>query len=124
MNEEEIKKILDASELPADYDLQREETLRGMMASAFQSKPRWMMMIATFYAILFSGIAIFAGVKFFQADQVRGMIMYATIFLASLAIIIACKTWGWQLIQQNMMGRELKRLELRIVELAEAVRGK
>ena len=107
-----------------EYDLGREETLREMVVESFRGKTWWMAMVAWVYSILFTGVAVFAAIRFFgaEAGAVREMIAYAMLFGLSSAIVLFVKLWYWMLMSRNSVKREVKRLELRIAELAEAIR--
>jgi hypothetical protein len=71
--------------------------------------------------IIFAGIAIFSGFEFFRTDEIQYQIMYAVIFLTCIQWIGLLKIFAWQMIHRNGLKREIKRLELRIAELREAV---
>jgi hypothetical protein len=102
-----------------DYDPRREETLRGMLLSTFRGRTWWMSLVAWIYILLFTGLAVFAAVRFFQVEGDRQMLLYATVFVAAIIIAAITKIWYWMLINRNAVQREVKRLEIRIAELAE-----
>jgi hypothetical protein len=101
------------------YDLGGEDTLREMLVSTFRGRLKWVGAIAWAYMFLFGGVAVFAAVQFFLVGTVREMILYATAFLAAIAVVMVCKLWCWMIINRNCIQREVKRLEIRIAELAE-----
>jgi hypothetical protein len=69
-------------------------------------------------------VTIFSGIKFFAVEQTKSQIMYAAIFVCGCQFIALMKIFAWQLIHRNGLKREIKRLELRIAELSEAVKSR
>ena len=65
------------------------------------------------------GLAIFSGIKFFDADQLKDQLMYAVIFICSIQFICLMKIFAWQMIHRNGIKREIKRLEMKITQLTE-----
>ena len=58
---------------------------------------RKMVSVAIFvwvFALIFIALAIFSGVKFFQSEQVKDLIMYAVIFLLSAHLIALMKIFA------------------------------
>jgi hypothetical protein len=50
--------------------------------------------------------------------------MYAAIFVCCIQFCIFSKTKYWQMLYKINTSREIKRLEIRIAELAETIKGK
>ena len=48
--------------------------------------------------------------------------MYAAIFICCVQVIFLRKVIYWQMLHKNSVSREVKRLEVRIVELTQIVR--
>ena len=104
------------------YDPDRGESLGQMLAESFRGKHRWMAWIAWIDSLVFTAVAVFAAVQFFRVDGVRQMILYAAVFgLSSGIVLFLVKIWYWMLMNRNSIKREVKRLELRIAELIEAL---
>ena len=122
--DKEIRKILTEVNGAGDYDLDREETLRTMMAESLRGRTRWMAIFAWVEGFVIFGLQIYVAVLFFQAENTRTQILYATMFLTLTLIMVLVKMWYWMLINRNSVKRELKRLELRVAELARAVSGR
>jgi len=72
--------------------------------------------------IIFVGVAIFSGIKFFGTGEIRYQIMYAVIFLTCVQWVSSLKVFAWQLIYRNSIKREIKKLELSIAELNETIK--
>jgi len=115
--DEELKDGLRKVNGQADYDLDHEESLFQMIGRTFRGRQWWMACIAWVYIFLFTGLAIFAAVRFFAAETTRELILYATIFAVTLAVAMGVKIWYWMILNRNAIQREIKRLELRITKL-------
>lgn len=119
MNEldDEIRKALANGE--ASYDLDREEGVFRQMAGIFRGKMRWMAVVATIYSVALPVLIVLAVIEFFQTDDTKWQIFYATGFLLLNMLLLLVKLWGWMQMNRNSIQREIKRLELRILELGE-----
>jgi hypothetical protein len=71
--------------------------------------------------LLFFAGAIYTGVRFCSAGQTRNQIMYATGFICCVYLLGLMKVFAWQMLHRNSIKREIKRLELRIAELAKSL---
>lgn len=121
MNKEQIKKIIDSSE---EYDESQEVTMRSWLKDAFSKRMRLVFIwINVMYLIIFV-LVIFCAIKFFRADQIKSQIMYATLFVSCCIWCDLVSIWGVVMMQRPSITREIKRLELRIAELAETVKNK
>jgi hypothetical protein len=119
MNEEEIKKIINGS-----YDDSKEDNLLSMVGQLYSRKMFYSIIVHGAYSLPFIAGAIFCGIKFFKTDQTQYQIMYAAIFVCCIQFCIFSKTKYWQMLYKVNTSREIKRLEIRIAELAETIKGK
>ena len=117
MNEQDIKKIIEDT-----YDNDREDTLRSMIHDFYNRKMLSKVILIWVYALIFIGLTIFSGIRFFDTAQIKEQLMYATIFICAVQFICLLKVFAWQMIHRNGIKREIKRLELKILELAETVK--
>ena len=121
MNQDELKKIIESSD---QYDQDRQDGLRGMIGDFYSRK-----MLPTAILVWGFGIACMAGavasaVMFFRDQEVRSQIMWAVIFLTCIQWVGLMKIFAWQMIHRNSIKREIKRLELRIVEMGKNIGDK
>lgn len=116
MDKEQIKKIIDGS---LEYDENEEDTLRSMVREFYSKRMRWVAINIWAWFIIFLIPLILSVVKFFGAEQTKFQIMYAAIFVCCVASIGFIKVLGWVMLSKHLIGREIKRLELRIAELTE-----
>ena len=119
MNEEQIKKIIEDT-----YDDSKEDTVRSWIRDAYSKKMLWVAVNVYAGYLIFLALAIFSGIKFLRTDQTRYQIMYAAIFVCCNLWIGFVSVFGWVMMQRPRINREIKRLELRIVELSQAVKDK
>ena len=119
MNEEDIKKIIDDT-----YDYSREDTLLSMVGQLYSQKMVPSMIVHLAYSLPFIAGAVFCGIKFFKTDQTQYQIMYAAIFVCCIQFCIFSKAKYWQMLYKINTSREIKRLELRIAELTEAIKNR
>jgi uncharacterized membrane protein YidH (DUF202 family) len=119
MDDEQIKKIIEDT-----YDVSKEDTIWSMAGDFYNKKMLSVVIIVWGWAIIFMAIIVYSGIQFFRAEQTKFQIMYAAIFICCAQFIVLIKIFAWQFIHKNSLKREIKRLELRIAELAEIVKNK
>ncbi len=97
----------------------RQQGLFEMIGDSFRGRQRWMACLVFFYILLFTVAWVISAVMFFRtdADDTRGLILWAAAFVVSGNIVMMCKLWYWNLMNRNALAREIKRLEVRIAEL-------
>jgi hypothetical protein len=116
---DDIRKVLRDTE-PSDLDeIDRGLEVREWMVHGFRGKMRWATLVLWLYAVAGGILAVVATWRFCNADQVWDMVLYATLFLVGTGLIAFMKLWYWQILNRNNVLREIKRLELRIAELAD-----
>jgi len=115
MSNEQFKKIVDN---PLEYDESKED-LRSMAKEAFSKKMRWVIVncYAWFFVLLVP--IIISVIQFFKTDQTKSQIMYAAIFVCCTLSICFLKVLWWVMLVRHSIKREIKRLELRVAELAQ-----
>ena len=64
-------------------------------------------------------LVVLAAGEFFQADDTKWQLFYATCVLLLAMLLLLVKLWGWMQMNRHSIQREIKRLELRILELGE-----
>ena len=115
--DDDIRKALGNGEAP--YDLDTEEGLLSQWAGIYRGKMRWMAIFATFESVVFLVLIVLAAIEFFQADTTKWQIFYATSVVLLAGFLLLVKLWGWGQMNRYAIQREIKRLELRILELGE-----
>lgn len=115
--DDDIRKLLQDED--AIYELQREEGVFRQMAGLFRGKMRWLAIAVTVESIAFTVLAVLAGIAFFGTEETKWQIFYATSVLLLALLLLLTKLWGWGQMNRNAIRRDLKRLELRILESRE-----
>ncbi|MHC4456908.1 MAG: DUF6768 family protein [Planctomycetota bacterium] len=121
MNEEDIKKIIDC---PPEYDESIGDNYRSMIRDFFSKELRWALIGLYVWFFIFLAPIIISVIQFFKTDNTQYQIMYAAIFICCCLSIGFLKIYMLVVLQKHRISREIKRLELRIVELAETVKNK
>ena len=112
--DDDIRKVLTNEE--ALYDLEREEGVFRQMAGIYRGKMRWMAIVVTIETVVFVVLIVLAAIEFFQTDDTKWQIFYATSIVLLGMLLLLVKLWGWMQMNRNAIQREIKRLELRIIE--------
>lgn len=121
MNQDELKKIIESSD---QYDQDRQDGLLGMIGDFYSRRMLPTVILVWAMGITFMAGAVLSGVMFFMTGITQYQIMWAVIFLTCIQWVGSMKIFAWQMIHRNSIKREIKRLELRIVELNETVTNK
>ena len=116
MNEKRTQAMIDEI-----YDTSREDTLLTMVGQLYSKRMLPSFLVHFVYSLPFIAVAVYCGIKFFDTQQVQFQLMYAAIFICCVHVIFLRKVIYWQVLQKNSITREVKRLEVRIVELSRLV---
>lgn len=112
MNDEQIKDNL------------KEDSIWSMARDFYSRKMLSIVILVWIDFLIFFGLIIFSGIKFFATDQTKAHILYAAIFVCCVQCICMIKIFAWQMIHRKSIKQEIKRLELHIAELKETVKNK
>jgi hypothetical protein len=116
MNDDKIKRMIDDN-----YDDAREDGIRSMLREFYSRKMAATSAFIWVVALVYLAVAVYSAIAFFRTDQTRYQIMYAAIFICCVSIMGFLKVFAWQMLYRNSIKREIKRLELRIAELTQAL---
>jgi hypothetical protein len=103
------------------YDTSNEDTLLSMLGELYTKRMLPSLLVHAVYSLPFIVLAVYCGIKFFDVQQVQYQLMHAAIFICCVHVVFLRKAIYWQMLQKNSLSREVRRLEVRIVELAETV---
>ena len=118
MNEEQIRKMIEDT-----YDESKANTLHSMIKDFYNRKMQSIVIIVWTFALACIAGAVVCGILFANTGEVKMMILYATLFLVCVHWIDLMKIFAWQFIHRNGIKREIKRLEIRIAQLAETMKN-
>ena len=103
------------------YDTSKEDTLLSMVGELYSRRMLPSMLVHAVHSLPFIIGAVYCGIKFFDTQQGQFQLMYAAIFICCVHVIFLRKVIYWQMLHKNNVSREVKRLEVRIVELTQIV---
>lgn len=116
MKDADIRKMIDNT-----YDESREGSIRSMVSEFYSRRMFWTALYIWVIAMAFLIGAVFSAVKFLDAAVTRDQILYATLFLTFTYLLGLMKIFSWQMVHRNSIAREIKRLEIRLAELAKSL---
>ena len=119
--EEEIDNLIHealTAEESEFYDQLEEPTLMRQALQLYTGRHRFFSIMVTVVMLLYMAFGIFCAVKFFNATEMKSLIMWSGGFFLSIGAILGMKIWSWMQIDKNAIMREIKRLELQISVLA------
>ena len=118
MDNEQLKKIFEDV-----YDGSKQEGFMSMLRDFYNRKTLSIAIFVWIWALVFLAGAIYCGVEFcrFAGDK---RFIYGLFFIVCIHGLSMMKIFAWQMIHRNNIKREIKRLELRIAELSQAVNNK
>jgi len=99
-----------------------DEGMIQQVAATFRSRMRRWILITWFATLFWVGVAVWAAIAFFRAQDTRDWIMYACIFLSAGMAVAMLKLWYLMEMNRNTHTREIKRVELQLARLAERTR--
>lgn len=110
-----IRRLLD-EDFAESNDTGDIQQLRQMIADSLRSKVRFLSILGFVLTLVFLALAVTSVVQFFRTPEsdVRGLILWATLFMTAATQIVLVKVWFWINWNRNSVVRELKRLELRL----------
>ncbi|MFC1764527.1 DUF6768 family protein [Planctomycetota bacterium] len=120
MDREQLKQIIDS---PDEYDEGKEETYGAYAKYFFKHSQPWILLLVFGHFFFCWGLAVVCGILFAYTDSTKLQIMYAALFVCLIIIGYLIKVFGWVMGVKLLTRREIKRLELRIVELSEAIQS-
>jgi hypothetical protein len=121
MEDETIKRILEDHD---KYDDSRENTIREMLGDFYSRKMLSVAIIVWVWAIIFMAGAVFCCIQFVNTGDTKDQIMYAALFVCAVQFVGLMKVFAWLMIARNGIKREVKRLELRTVQLTKMLGDK
>lgn len=123
MNHEELQKVIDRMTEEA-YEEPREDSYAAMAGEFYSRKMLGTAIIVWGNFLFFFACGIVVAVRFFSTDDVQQQIMNAALFVCFMQWATLIKVYAWQVAHKLQIKREIKRLELRVAELAQAVAAK
>ena len=107
-----------------DPQVSNDEGLRSIVRDFYTRKQLVSVALAWPLAFAAIGLAIYSGIHFFQTDETKWQIVCAALFIVGVHEFGMIRTFVWQMAHRQNLKRDLKRLELRVVELRETLKPK
>jgi len=118
MDQEQLRKIIDS---PDQYDDFRQDTVMSVVRDFYSRKMLGTAIIVWAFGIIFFAAAAYCAMQFSNTDQTKYQIMYAALFICFVHGIGLMKIFAYGMVHRHSIKREIKRLELRIAELARSI---
>ena len=111
--DEIIKKTLSEDEARF-YEELDEQNLLQMVGGLFQGKLKWLIVLMNVVMVVFFVFFIYCVVQFFQTDDNILSLRWLGISIFCMLAVVMIKLFQWMQINNNVLLREIKRLELQI----------
>ncbi|MEQ8477990.1 DUF6768 family protein [Fulvivirga sp.] len=96
------------------YDQLGEQNIIDMTLGVFQGKNKNLYILTFIMAFVLFIAVVYCGVQFYQAETVKEMLVYIGIGFFCMTGVMGIKMWHWMQMNNNVILREMKRLELQI----------
>lgn len=120
MDREQLKRIIDS---PDAYDDVREESYIAWARGFFHDSQWWAVALVFVHFLGFCLLAVLCGILFVNTDSTKYQIMYAAFFVCLVLIAYLIKVFAWVMASRNSIKRDIKRLELRLLDLDETLKS-
>ena len=120
MNElnKKIKEALREEDAEIFEEFGSEPSIFEMLMETFRGRHRWLVFLTMFWTIVFLVLGVLSVIRFFRAEELRDLLMWAAASAFLLSGVSMMKVWFWMELNKNAITREIKRLELQIARLA------
>ena len=98
-----------------------EQAVHQIVFDIFRGKSRWLVVTSIIIGVVFMALAVVSAWRFYQAEQMREMLIWGAGCFFCLAAVTAMKIWFWMEMSKNAVTREIKRLELQLAHVARAI---
>ena len=115
-------KLRQALESGEPLELDRQDSLRDLLAQSFKAQKRWMVLFLWAEGLTLMVVGIWAIVRLYDAQELKPLIVWSTVLILCGVFYVLVKVIGWQWMNKYSIMREIKRLELRISALQESMR--
>lgn len=116
-NQENIDDLLKSALSEEDSEVLskiEDQGIFDLMAANFQGKLKWLAMISVVFMLILTGFAFYSFFQFYNAPDLREMMLWGAGMGLSMMAVGQLKTWHWMQMDKNALVREIKRLELQI----------
>ena len=100
---------------PGAASLASEPNIAEEVITAFRGRHQLLMTFTFFFSFVLFLVAVWAGVKFYQADTITAQLQWGGLALLMMLMVSFIKVWFWLEMHTNRVLREIKRVELLLV---------
>jgi len=116
--DDKIREALQQEDAELFEDVGGEPSIFEMLMETFRGRHRWLVFLTMFWTMVFMVLGVLSVIRFFRAEEMRDMLMWAAASAFLLSGVSMMKVWYWMELNKNSVTREIKRLELQIARLA------
>ncbi len=116
-NQENIDELLKKALSEEDAQILNrieDQGIFDLMAANFQGKLKWAAIFSVVIMFILTGLAFYCFFQFYNAIDLREMMLWGAGMGLSMMAVGQLKTWHWMQMDKNSLLREIKRLELQI----------
>lgn len=114
--ETRLKDQLSAEDEAFLKNLEGGESLIGQLGSTFTGPLKLWTGLAFGLTFVFFALAAWSAFQIVESAEVREMIFWLAVFMFSLLSVAMLKMWFWMRMNHLALLRELKRIELRLIQ--------
>ncbi len=119
---DKIRQALQEEDAELFKDFGGEPSMHEMVMETFRGRHRWLTFFGICWCTVFIVVFTFAGIKFFNAQETRDLVMWAAVCIICWSAVSGMKIWYWLELNKNSVTREVKRVELQIARLAARIK--
>lgn len=118
---DEIDDIIREALEPSDSDptgFDADPSMAEKLTDVFRGRHRLLAIGGGVMNLVVFALAIFSGIRMLQATEDRGVIVWGAALLLCFGVVTAIKIWYWLEMGRLALTREIKRVELRVAQMA------
>jgi len=92
-----------------------------LLVATFRGRHRWLATGAATANLVLLVAGILSGLRFLRSDDQREMLIWGAAALFCFGAVTAIKIWYWLEMYRLAITREIKRVELRVIQLARRI---
>lgn len=104
------------------YEQIDEPSIFELLSDVYKGKQKWIAISGTIMTFVFLILLIYCAIEFYNAKEVRDMLLWGAGGFTCLIAQSMLKLWSWMQMDKNHLLREIKRLELQVAMLSEKVK--
>lgn len=86
------------------------------LISTFRGRNRWLHGLVFVWSVVLFGLAVWAGVRFHGAEPLREQLLWGALALLAILMVAFIKVYFWLELHTNRILREIKRVELLVLQ--------